>query len=124
MAASIFTPGVPQMLRNFNNTNSQLSTFVVSVYIVGFVIGPLIFSPTSEIYGRLPITHVSNISFLIATIICAVSVDVPMLIVFRLLMGLSGCVPVTLGGGIIADLMPVERRGTALTIWAVGPLLV
>ncbi|KAM5446838.1 hypothetical protein McanCB49686_007870 [Microsporum canis] len=123
IAASIFAPGIPQVLRDFHSTNSELSAFMVSVYIVGFVIGPLVFSPTSEIYGRLPITHASNICFVIATVLCAVSVNMTMLIVFRLLMGLSGCVPVTLGGGIIADLMPVEKRGTSLTIWAIGPLL-
>lgn len=59
-----------------------------------------------------------------ASVLCAVAVDIPMLIVFRLIMGLSGCVPLTLGGGFVADLMPVEQRGLALIIWTVGPLMV
>jgi MFS family permease len=124
MASTVFAPGVPQVLREFHSDNSALSSFMVSVYIIGFAIGPLVLSPSSEIYGRLRITHVSNIVFLVASILCAVAVDMPMLIVFRLVMGLAGCVPMTLGGGFIADLMPVEKRGTALTIWTIGPLLV
>lgn len=124
MASTIFAPGVPQVLSEFHSNNSSLSSFMVSVYIIGFVIGPLVLSPTSELYGRRGITHVSNVVFLVASILCAVAVNLPMLIIFRLVMGLSGCVPMTLGGGFIADLMSVEKRGTALTIWTIGPLLV
>ncbi|KAF9891716.1 hypothetical protein FE257_003728 [Aspergillus nanangensis] len=123
MASSIFAPGVAEVLEEFHSTNTALAAFLVSVYIVGFIIGPLVLSPLSEIYGRLVITHTSNITFLIATILCATAVNMPMLVIFRFLMGLSGCVPATLGGGIIADLMPVDQRGLAITIWSIGPLL-
>lgn len=124
MASSIFAPGVPQMMHEFGSESSSISSFVISVFIIGFVIGPLVFAPISEISGRLPITHASNITFLISTILCAVSVNLPMLIIFRLLMGLAGCIPVILGGGVVADLMPIEKRGISLTIWAIGPLVV
>ncbi|KAE8553969.1 hypothetical protein EYB25_002507 [Talaromyces marneffei] len=123
MASSIFAPGVPQAMQDFHSTSSVLSTFVVSVFIVGFILGPLVLSPASEVYGRLPVTHAANIAFLVASILCAVSVNISMLIVFRLGMGLSGCVPVTLGAGFIADLMPMEKRGMALAIWTFGPLV-
>lgn len=124
MASTLFAPGVPSVLHDFHSTNSALATLMVSVFIIGFVIGPLVLSPMSEIYGRMPVTHISNVAFLIASIVCAVAVDIPMLIVFRLVMGLAGCVPMTLGGGFVADLMPPEKRGLALNIWTVGPLMV
>ena len=38
-------------------------------------------------------------------------------------MGIAGCPPLTLGGGTIADLMPPQKRGKALSIWTMGPLL-
>jgi MFS family permease len=82
-------------MQDFHSTSSVLSTFVVSDFIVGFIIGPLVLSPTSEVYGRLPVTHAANIVFLVASILCAASVNIPMLIVFRLVVGLSGCVSVT-----------------------------
>lgn len=111
-------------MKEFGSTNNALSSFVVSVYIVGFCVGPLVLSPLSEHYGRNPVYHVSNVFFLIFSIACAVSSDLPMFIVFRLLMGISGCPPLTLGGGTIADIMPAARRGKALSIWTMGPLLV
>ncbi|KAF3404182.1 hypothetical protein DPV78_003383 [Talaromyces pinophilus] len=96
---------------------------LVSVFTIGFIFSPLILSPMSEIYGRLLVTHIANVVFFVASILCAVAVDIQMLIVFRLIMGLSGCVPLTLGGGFVADLMPVEKRGLASIIWTVGPLM-
>lgn len=46
-----------------------------------------------------------------------------MMLAFRFLMGLAGSVPITIGSGSIADLMPIEKRGRAMSAWALGPLL-
>jgi hypothetical protein len=35
LASSMFTPGVMQVQKEFNNYNHQLSSFVVSVYVLG-----------------------------------------------------------------------------------------
>lgn len=124
LAATIFAPGVPKLMDEFHNTNDSLSGFLVSAYIVAFVLGPLIFAPLSELYGRSIIMQTANITFLIFTIICAVSQNMAMFVVFRLFQGLSGSVPIVLGAGIIGDLMPPEHRGKALSGWQLGPLLV
>jgi MFS family permease len=111
-------------MSEFDSDNAELISFVVSVYIIGFCIGPLVLSPLSELYGRSPVMHASNVFFLIFSVACAVSSNLSMFIVFRLFMGIAGCPPLTLGGGSIADLMPPEKRGKALSIWTMGPLLV
>ena len=123
MASTIFAPGVPQTLDEFHTSNQSLGSFLVSIFIIGFIFGPLVLTPLGESYGRGPITHISNVAFLLATILCAVSVNIVMLSIFRLCMGIGGSVAITLGGGFIADLMPPERRGTALSIWTTGPIL-
>ena len=46
-----------------------------------------------------------------------------MLIGFRFLMGTFGSVPVTLGGGTVADIMPPLKRGKAINLWSLGPAL-
>ncbi|KAF2094124.1 putative MFS multidrug transporter [Rhizodiscina lignyota] len=123
LASSMFAPGVPQVMQKFHETSDLLAAFVVSIYILGFTIGPLIVAPLSEMYGRLPLYLISNIVFVIFTVACAVSTNMSMLIVFRLFEGCFGATPITLGGGTIADLMPVEKRGGAMAIWAMGPLI-
>ena len=93
----------------------------ISISVVGLAIGPLISAPLSELYGRTLLMHISNVSFLVAVIVCAVSNSVPLLLTFRLLMGAS---TISLGGGYVADMMGPEERGRALNIWTLGPVLV
>lgn len=74
-------------------------------------------------YGRVPMYHAGNVGFIIFTIACAVSNSLGMLIAFRFLAGCFGAVCITIGAGTIADMMPVEKRGAAMAIYAMGPLL-
>lgn len=119
----MFAPGVPQVMKEFNSTNQELAGFVVSVYILGYAFGPLLIAPLSELYGRLPLYHSCNVGFVISTIACAVSSNLNMLIGFRFLEGTFGSAALTLGGGSIADMIIQEKRGAAMAIWAMGPLL-
>ncbi|KAE8161638.1 major facilitator superfamily domain-containing protein [Aspergillus tamarii] len=123
LVSTIFAPGVPEVLKEFHTDNSSLASLMVSIYVMGSAVGPLILTPITEMSGRLPVTHGANILFMIAAIVCASSINISMLIVSRLIMGIASSVPVTVGGGFVADMMPMERRGTAMTIWTVGPLL-
>ncbi|KAI3323831.1 polyamine transporter 1 [Xylariaceae sp. AK1471] len=123
LAPTIFAPGVPLLLREFNSESSSLASFVVSAYVVAFVIGPPVFAPLSELYGRNVVMYSSNFAFLVFTIVCAVSNSIGLFIVFRVFQGLAGCVPLVLGGGMIGDLIPPEKRGRALSGWQLGPLL-
>ncbi|KAB8272740.1 major facilitator superfamily domain-containing protein [Aspergillus minisclerotigenes] len=123
LVSTIFAPGVPEVLKDFHTDNSSLASLMVSIYVMGSAVGPLVLTPITEMSGRLPVTHGANILFMIAAIVCASSINISMLIVSRLIMGIASSVPVTVGGGFVADMMPMERRGTAMTIWTVGPLL-
>lgn len=123
LASTMFAPGVPEVMTEFKSDNQQLASFVVSVYILGYATGPLFIAPLSEIYGRLPLYHSANAGFIIFTIACAVSSDLNMLIGFRLMQGVFGSCPLTIGGGTIADMIVQEKRGGVMAIWALGPLM-
>lgn len=119
----MFAPGIRTILVEFKSTSSTDATFLVSIYILGFAFGPLFVAPMSEIYGRSPLYNVGNVLFLIFSICTALSNSIGMMMAFRFLMGLAGSVPITIGSGSIADMMPVELRGRAMAAWALGPLL-
>lgn len=123
LASSFFAPGVPQVLRAFNETSNLMASFVVSVYILGFAIGPMVIAPMSEMYGRIILYNICNILFVIFNVGCALSTSMGMLIAFRLLAGCAGAAPLTLGGGTIADMFPPQQRAGAMAIWSIGPLL-
>jgi MFS family permease len=97
LASSMFAPGVPGLMREFHNTSSELSAFVVSIYVLGFAYGPIFLAPLSEIYGRQPIYHVGNSLFVAFSIACALSRNLNVLIMMRFMEGIFGSAPLTNG---------------------------
>jgi hypothetical protein len=123
LASSMFAPGVPDVLRNFHTDSQTLAEFVVSIYILGYAIGPLLIGPASETYGRYPVYVACSVLFLIFTIACAVAQSMAQLIVFRFFAASFGVCPITLGGASIVDLIVQEKRGAAMRLYAMGPLM-
>jgi multidrug resistance protein len=123
LASSIFAPAVPGVMKDFKSNSDTMATFVVSVYLLGFALGPLFLAPLSEIYGRYWVYTVNNLLFTLFAIACALSKNLNQLIAFRFLNGIAGVAPLTIGAGSIADMIPVEGRGKAMAIWAMGPLV-
>lgn len=119
----MFSPGIAEVMEEFNCTNTMLGSFVVSVYLLGYVVGPFFIAPMSELYGRVPLYHVCNVLFLIFTVACAVAQSLDQLFVFRFLAGVAGACPLTIGSGTASDMVPKEKRAGIMAIWAMGPLL-
>ena len=110
----MLAPAIPQVLQEFRSTNTDLGTFVVSVYLLGYAFGPLFLAPCSEIYGRLPVYHACTALFILANVACAKAVNMPMLIVFRFITGVFGAGPLTVGPGSVADCFAQGERGKVM----------
>ena len=123
LTSSIVAPAQGLVMKEFGSTNRTLASFVVSIYLVGFAVGPLFLAPLSEIYGRLRVYQVGTLIFTVWNIAGALSPNVGALLVFRLFAGISGSSPVTLGAGSVADMFAREERGVAMSIYGLGPLL-
>ena len=74
-------------------------------------------------YGRSPLYHSCNTMFAAFTVACAVAPSLNSLIALRFLQGCAGSAPLAIGGGTITDLIPQERRGKYMGIYALGPTL-
>lgn len=51
-ASSSYSTGVQSILREFPGTNLEEGIAGLSLYVLGFGVGPLLWAPVSEIYGR------------------------------------------------------------------------
>ncbi|KAK0631124.1 major facilitator superfamily domain-containing protein [Bombardia bombarda] len=123
LASTILAPGIGSLNEEFHNENSILGTMTVSIYLLGYTIGPLFLAPLSEIYGRKWVLSISNFFFCIWHIGCAMAPNISALIVFRFLTGLGAVGCVSLAPGIIADVFRVDERGFALGMYTLGPLV-
>lgn len=107
-------------MAEFHSSNTELAGFVVSVYVLGFVFGPFLIAPLSELYGRLYVYHTCNILCVVFSIACAVSNSLSSLIGFRFLAGCAGASPLTLGGSTVGDVVHPEKRGSAMAVYLLG----
>lgn len=73
----MFAPGVPSLMAEFHSTSSELASFCVSVYVLGYATGPMVFAPLSEMYGRPIIYNVANIGFIGETFAPAHTIIMP-----------------------------------------------
>jgi multidrug resistance protein len=122
LASSIFAPGIPFVNADFHNKSQLLGSFAVSVYVLGFAVGPLLLSPLSEIYGRCIILNISNVFFCAFTLGCALAPNLGGLIVMRFLAGFGGSACLTIGTGVIADMFVPAQRGRAVALYSMGIL--
>ena len=131
LSSSMIAPALPLLREDFNVTSSVVENMMLSVFILGYAIMPLLIAPLSEVYGRKNLLQSCNAFFLLFTLICGFAQSAPQLIVFRLLAGLGGSAPLALGAGTIADLHAPEERGVAVSSYtlltllgpAVGPIM-
>ena len=119
----MLAPAVPVIMKDFHEESTTFATFVVSIFVLGFAVGPLFLAPLSEIYGRVPIYNTCNVLFVAFTIMCATAQDSAMILACRFWSGVAGVASITCGSGTISDMIPQDQRGRAVAIWSMGPLL-
>lgn len=89
-ASSILSPGIQSVEKEFNTHNTTVGAMTVSIYLLGYTVGPLFLAPLSEIYGRKPILGLSNMFFCVWQIGCALAPNIESLIIFRFFSGVGG----------------------------------
>lgn len=123
-ASSILAPALQDMETDFEGGKiTTKGSLPVSIFLLGYAVGPLFLSPLSEIYGRNVVMLSSSAWFCVWLIGCALAPSLDTLIFFRFMSGLGGSACQTIGGAIIADVFQVSERGGAMTIWMLGPMV-
>jgi multidrug resistance protein len=121
MGSGIILPGLSQINREFGSS-STVTNLSVALYMLSMSVFPLWWSSFSEILGRRTIYLVSFFLFLVFNILSAVSVNISMFIVMRVLSGGAAASVQAVGAGTIADCWDVRERGNAMSFFYLGPL--
>ncbi|CAK5282450.1 unnamed protein product [Mycena citricolor] len=93
----------------------------VSLMVVGFGLGPLAWSPLSELYGRRPLWLIPSVFYVVFNIPCALATNIQTLLICRFLCGFFASAPLTLAGGTISDIWDNNERGLAIAFFAAAP---
>lgn len=103
------------------NVSQEVAILSCSLMVLGFSVGPLLWSPMSETVGRRPTYFVSLLLYVIFNIPCAVAPNIGTILVCRFLQGVFSSSGLCLVGGSIADMFPTETRGEAIAYFAALP---
>ncbi|KAH6624848.1 major facilitator superfamily domain-containing protein [Chaetomium sp. MPI-SDFR-AT-0129] len=121
-ASSAYSGGVFAIIEYF-----QVSTIVavlgISLYVLGFAIGPLLWAPLSEFNGRQIVFIPTYFSLVAFGAGAAGAQNIQTLIILRFFAGAFGASPLTNAGGVIADMFSAKERGLATSIFAMAPFL-
>ncbi|GFR46865.1 hypothetical protein Agub_g8506 [Astrephomene gubernaculifera] len=99
----------------------EVATLGVSLFVLGFALGPLLWGPLSELFGRRPLLIYTYFALTAFNIGSAVAPNMPALIILRFFAGAFGSSPLTNAGAIIADMFDAKTRGLALCLFAAAP---
>ncbi|KAJ5755898.1 spermine transporter [Penicillium manginii] len=118
--SSIVTGGLGLIQEKYN-VSLEIAILTCSIMVCGFAVGPLLWSPLSEIIGRRPVYIISIGLYTIFNIPCALSPNIGGLLVCRFLCGVFSSSGLSLAGGTIADIWNIEERGMAIAYFAAAP---
>jgi MFS family permease len=84
------------------------------LFVAGYMLGPLLWGPLSEIFGRRPIFIITFIAYIGFQVGCALSKNTASILIFRFLGGTFAAAPLTNSGALIADIWDGDHRGKAM----------
>ncbi|KAH8796683.1 MFS multidrug transporter-like protein [Hyaloscypha finlandica] len=124
--SSIFSTATRTVAAQYH-VSTEVGLLGLSLYVLGFALGPTFWAPLSELRGRrLPIV-ISMFGFSIFQIGVAAAKDLQTIFLCRFWGGIFGACPLAVVAAIFSDMFDNRTRGLAITVFSMtvftGPLL-
>ncbi|GAA5839929.1 hypothetical protein JCM9279_005211 [Rhodotorula babjevae] len=125
-SSTAYVASVPALMRRFHSSQT-IGLLGVTLTVLGFAAGPLLFGPSSEIYGRRPVYLGCGLLYSAFAFGVAFANDMPSLLSFRFAVGLFGSAQINNVPASIGDFTVPANRGPYSIIYAIcafgGPAL-
>ncbi len=103
LCLDMYLPALPELPAALSSTSSA-AQLTLSACIIGLAVGQLITGPLSDRLGRRGPLLAGVAIFVAASVICAVTTSMTLLIVVRFLQGAAGAAGIVVGRAVVADL--------------------
>lgn len=117
--AGSFSSASESIAKEFR-VSSEVTTLGLSLYILGFAIGPMLLAPLSEHFGRRPVYVCSWFICFIFQLPIALAPNIGTILVCRLIAGFGGSAPLTNTGGTISDLFKRNESGGIMAVYGLS----
>jgi MFS transporter, DHA1 family, multidrug resistance protein len=126
MASAAPTSALSFIARDLH-VSAETANLVTTMFLLGYVVGPPLWGPGSELLGRKYISLFAFGLYAIFNVGQARAQNIGTLLVTRFFAGVFGCAPLTNVGGIVADIWDPVGGGHALGIFCssvfIGPVM-
>lgn len=119
----MISPALDAIASDLRISDAYESQLCLSIFLLGLGFAPLLLSPLSEVYGRLPILLLGNIFYIAWNTGCGLARSSGQMLAFRFLSGLGASAPLSVGAGLVSDLWDADGRGRAVAVYTFLPLL-
>lgn len=114
LGIDMFLPGLP-VLRDDLDSTPAAAQLTISGFMLGMAVGNLLFGAISDGTGRKRPIVAASLVFFLASVACALTPSMGVLIASRFLQGLAGgCVIVVSPGRVSGSWLRLRRKATAL----------
>lgn len=111
-AVNIALPSIGKELE----MNAVLLNWVATTYLLSAGVFLVPFGALGDLYGRKRIFLYGIISFTISSVLCSLSPNTTLLLIFRVFQGIGGAMIMSTGIAMLTSVFPAEERGKALGI--------
>ena len=126
LGSSIISPAEDAIIA-YTHISAEVAVLPISLYILGFAFGPLLWAPVSEVWGRKWSMEPAIFCLGLFSIGTATSTNAASIIVTRFFGGVFGSAPVSNVSAALGDIWAPKARGMAVTFYAIavvgGPTL-
>jgi len=117
LAMDLYLPSLPAIERALAASTAHVQ-LTISVYLIGFAVGQIIYGPVSDRFGRKPVLGAALGIFCVGTLVCSVAPTIDALIAARALQGAGAAGVIVLARAIVRDLYEGARAGRELSLMA------
>jgi len=103
LSTDTYLPALPRVVAELH-TSSWAVQLSLSTSLVGLALGQLLAGPASDRHGRRPVVLVGCCGFAVSSVLCAITPDVALLVLFRLAQGGCGAAGIVVSRAIVRDL--------------------
>lgn len=104
-----------------------VSILNTSLYVLGFALGPVLWGPSSEYFGRKWPQVVGIFGLTVFSFACATAFNFQTLVLCRFFSGLFGAATLAVSPAVMADIFNTKQRGVAVSVISLmivaGPML-
>ena len=126
LTTDMYLPSLPDIARLLGASSAQVQ-LTVSAYLIGFAAGQIIYGPVSDRHGPKPVLIGAIALYCAASLACALSTSIEMLIVARAFQALGGSGGLVLTRAIVRDIYSGAHAGRELSVigsvMALAPVL-